>query len=76
MVKHTKLWTELEDEEPSDFKKGQNGKLLVALDPGSPFRICLVALEKNFSPKLRDKIRNGEPGFEARLLVLLGYRRS
>ena len=75
MVKHTKLWTELKDEEPSDLKKGQNGKLLVALDPGSPFRICLVALEKNY-PKLQDKIRNGEPGFEARLLVLLGYRSS
>ena len=25
VVKHTKLWTELKDEEPSDFKKGQNG---------------------------------------------------
>ena len=30
-------------------------------------RFCLTALEKNWkvSPKLRDKIRNGEPGFKA-----------
>ena len=25
VVKHTELWTEPEDEEPSDLKKGQNG---------------------------------------------------
>ena len=41
-------------------------------NPGSPFRILsritcqiLPGSPSDFSPKLRDKIRNGEPGFEA-----------
>ena len=29
---------------------------------------CLIALEKNW-PKLRDKIRNGEPGFKASCML-------
>ena len=37
--------------------------LAVASNPGFPFRI--------FSPKLRDKIGNGKPGFEATLAVHL-----
>jgi len=32
----------------------------LASNPGSPFRI----LSRSFGEKLRDKIRNGEPGFE------------
>lgn len=58
---------------------------VVASNPGSPFQICLAALEnsiqdfvsqlwrKILSPKwdkLRDKIQNGNPGFEGRLTLL------
>ena len=38
---------------------------LLALNPGFPFRILS---RSRFSPKLRDKIQNGKPGFEARTL--------
>ena len=36
---------------------------IIASFPGSPFRILSHSFD--FSPKLRDKIRNGEPGNEA-----------
>ena len=36
----------------------------LASNPGSLFRI--LSCSSDFSPKLRDKIRNGEPGFEAK----------
>ena len=40
----------------------------VASNPGSPFRI----LSRSFGEKsLRDKIRNGEPGFEANAKVFV-----
>ena len=35
----------------------------LASNPGSPFWI--LSRSSDFSPKLRDKIQNGEPGFEA-----------
>ena len=37
------------------------------LNPGSSFRILSRSFgeKSDFSPKLRDKIRNEEPGFEA-----------
>ena len=37
--------------------------IVVALNPGYSFWI--LSEKKIFSPKLRDKIRNGKPGFEA-----------
>ena len=40
--------------------------LLCSLEPRLRSRFCLAALEK----KLRDKIQNGEPGFEAKHQVL------
>ena len=40
----------------------------LASNPGFPFRILSRSFGEKigFSPKLRDKIRNGKPGFEAR----------
>ena len=35
----------------------------LALNPGFPFQT--LTHSSNFSPKLRDKIRNGKPGFKA-----------
>ena len=37
------------------------GSPTLASNPGFPFQI----LSRNFGEKLRDKIRNGKPGFEA-----------
>ena len=40
-------------------------RTLLASNPGLPSGFCLAA---DFSPKQRDKIWNGKPGFEARTL--------
>ena len=44
---------------------------VIASNPGFPFRILPRSFgEKlNFSPKLRDKIRNRKPGFEASFVM-------
>ena len=46
---------------------GKWGMLCIASNPGFPFWICLVA----FSPKLRDKIQSGKPGFSLSLYLSL-----
>ena len=45
----------------------------LASNPGSLFRILSRSFgeKSDFSPKLRDKIRNGEPGFEAMIHLCL-----
>ena len=37
----------------------------IASNPGFPYRILSRSFTSDFSPKLRDRIRNGKPGFEA-----------
>ena len=57
---------------------GHKQRCIIASNPGSPFRILSRSFgeKSDFSPKLRDKIRNREPGFEASCITLPSTCRS